>query len=191
MLHKTGYIYEGIKMKIYGSPYNLTYFNRHFLKLLHNAGMDYQKALPQAEVFLGGEYSLHAEKAGEYQLFYLDLNSCRNTAGFLRKIGRLIQKKYLPHDTNRWQEIENMLGYRLDRSIYSSQYLDKTFCPAEEIVADIFEHTIEKRRQIMFTLAGEKIYPHYKLSLKEGPIRRINLRFDHDCWRKWFYKLWD
>lgn len=177
-------------MKIYGSPYNLKYFSRNFLNLLGNAGMDYQKALPQAEVFLGGEYSLQAEKAGEYQLFYIDLNCC-NATDFLRKVGHLIRKIYLPADSLLWRELEHLLGYGLDCSIYHSRYLDKTFCPADEIIADLFEHAINNRRQIIFTLIGEKVYPHYKLSLNKGPVRKIKLRLDPGFWRQWFYKLWD
>lgn len=196
---KTAFLYtkpgkrmKGVNMKVYGSPQNLEFFNRHFLKILENARMDYMKALPQVELFLGEEFCcFKAENSGEYRLFYTEIDSCRIKSQLLRALGRTIQKIYLSNETSRWQEIESVIGYKLDHNVYHSRFIGRKYCPAEEIVADIFEHAINNCRQIVFTQIGQTIYSNEKLSQEEGPVKRIRIDFEPDYWRRWFYDLWD
>lgn len=178
-------------MRIHGSPQNLEFFNRHFLKILENAEMDYMKALPQVEVFLGEEFCFKAENLSEYQLFYMEIESSRFKSQLLRALGRMIQKIYLSNETSWWEEIESAIGYKLDYNVYHSRFIGRKYCPAEDIIADIFEHAINNCRQITFTQIGQTIYSHEKLSQEEGPVKRIRIDFEPDYWRRWFYALWD
>lgn len=189
-IHKPDNRMKGVIMKIHGLSQNLELFNRHFLKVLDNAGMDYMKALPQVEIFLGEEFYFQANNLSEYQLYYKEIDSSWFNSQLLRALGRMIQKIYLSNEIW-WEEIESGIGYKLDHNVYHSRFIGRKYCPAEDIIADIFEHAINNCRQITFTQIGQTIYSHEKLSQEEGPVKRIRIDFEPHYWRSWFYALWD
>lgn len=190
-------------MKVYGSSQNLSSFYQYCLRLLEEAGMDYKKALPHVEIYLGEVFRRQGRFATPYQIFDTEIDSCRVKKGeiavkkhfdqyFLHRIGTMIRGYYFPPGTAKWRQLERMLHSQLDYHEYYCTKQKQKFCPAEEAAAALFEQAVRSCREVTIKrVTGTE-------SLKRGKeeIRVANrtetytLSINPHLWRKWFYQLW-
>ncbi|MDX9872914.1 MAG: hypothetical protein RBT41_10920 [Clostridia bacterium] len=189
-------------MQIYGSSQNIESFTKYGLKILIDARMDYMTALSQTEVYLGEVFRTQTDQDHPCKIFDTEIDKYRQLFGdelvkvriksYLgRELGRIIQKIYLPRDSERWQELEHILEYKLDYNTYHSRINGKSFCPAEENAADIFDHAINGSRQItLLQISSDMISSEQTLPEEEGQLKRTRIAFDPHRWRTWFYSLW-
>lgn len=189
-------------MQIYGTSQNVEAFNKYGLRILVDAKMDYMKALKPVEVFLGEVFRSKVKDAGAYQLFDTEIDKYRRLHGesiiktrirsyIGRELGRMIQKIYLPRGSERWREMERILGYRLDYNDYHSRITGNQYCPAEENAADIFDHAVNGAQKITLIQINEYSSLAEVSSDQQDPqLKRKRISFDPHCWRQWFYGLW-
>lgn len=188
-------------MQIYGSSQNIESFTKYGLKILIDARLDYMTALSETEVYLGEVFRTASEQDSPYKIFDTEIDKYRQLFGeelvkvriksYLgRELGRIIQKIYLPRDSARWQEMEHLLEYRLDYNTYHSRINGKSFCPAEENAADLFDHAISGSRQITLLQISDDHIAAEQNSDDEGQLKRTRIVFDPHRWRAWFYSLW-
>lgn len=185
-----------IGMKLFGSAVNLTSIEKYGVKILEEAKMDYNNALSEAEVYLGEVFKGAAGKPQAWQIFDLEIDECRRTAGekavenhickvFFTQLGYLIQDKYLPPDSPRWREIEGILGLKLDFAVYHSPENERSYVPAKVFAAKLFEYAIKGCDKIVIKWGNES---GYKGKIFCAPPRKIKI--NPHFWRKWFYSLW-
>lgn len=192
-------------MQVYGSSDNLSSFNRYGLKILEAAGMDYNKALSGAEIYLGEIFSDRVVERDAMQIFDPGIDRCRAHFGekavkarlnaYLGyELGRLVQKLYLPATSLKWREMEGMLGHKLDFTEYYSRLDQKKYCPAWELAANLFDCAIKGRQELAFNRIvaagacrnsglGEEV-------LVPRDLKKVRIRINPHLWRKWFYSLW-
>lgn len=167
-------------MRVYGSTPNRVSFFRYWLRLFEEAGLEYDKAFPDVEVYLGEVFRNSKSNVkmneGYYRIYLTEIDRYRQLYGekavksllqlnFGYEMAKVIRKKYLPQDSYRWQELEQMLGMRID-------------FPADELLADLFDSAI-KGYELIFV-------PAYIDSINK--VDRIRIK-PHLC-RQWFYSLW-
>lgn len=192
-------------MQVYGSSENLSSFTRYGLQVLEEAGMDYHKALPGVEIYLGEVFTERIAGEDVYQIYDTGIDMCRMLLGekgvktrinsFLGyELGVIIQKTYLPKDSPKWREIERMLGQRLDFNEYFSRLDEKKYCPAEETAASLFDGAIKGHKEFTFRkIVSSGSY--YSQELEEEvliprQVKNIRLKSNPHLWRKWFFNLW-
>ena len=192
-------------MQVYGSSENLSSFTRYGLKILEEAKMDYNKALPGVEIYLGEVFSHKAADRGELQIFDTGIDRCRALSGekavktrihtyFGYELGVLVQKIYLPAASPKWQEMERMLGYKLDFNEYYSRLDKKRYYPARELAAHLFDCAIKGRQEITFNqiVAAETcpLTAREEEVLIPRQLKKVRAKINPHLWRKWFYSLW-
>ncbi|PKM89361.1 MAG: hypothetical protein CVU87_05530 [Firmicutes bacterium HGW-Firmicutes-12] len=190
-------------MQIYGSSQNIETFTKYGLKMLEDARMDYMKGLKQVEIFLGEVFRCEVDKGSVYQIFDTEIDKYRRLFGeeiikvriksYLgRELGRIVQKIYLPKDSLLWLEMEKILGYKFDYTIYHSRINGNQYCPAEENAADIFDHAVNGSKRITLTQIREDLTCSKEviLSKNDNRLKRTKIAFDPHRWREWFYGLW-
>lgn len=164
-------------MKIFGAGYNLSLFENHVLVILEEARLDYEKALPEVEVFLGEVFRQDALQAKPGEIFLPDADVYRREHGakagtmlakvFLDLLARIVRELYLPESSPRWLELEKLLGKALDYNWYHLPGEDSAYCPAVGAAEGLF----------VAALLGQT-------------HQELNTRLNYHSWRHWFYSLW-
>lgn len=189
-------------MKVYGMSRDLKLFSKYGLRVLEEAGLDYMKGLAYVEIYLGQVFSSEAGKAGPYQIFDTKIDICRQLFGekavkirinsYLgRELGHMVQKFYLPKGSSHWQEIERMLGFKLDYNVYYSRISGKRFCLAEETVANLFDHAINGCNKITLTRLVAEEQAEEETQAEKPQFKPVTVFINPHLWRKWFYRLWN
>jgi|GEM_PF-6376936 len=193
-------------MQIYGSSENLSSFTRYGLSILEDARIDYLNALSRVEIFLGEIFSAQALHAGTYQIFDTGIDRCRSQYGeravkerinsyFGHELGHMVQKIYLPGSSPKWEEMEKMLGHKIDFNEYYSRLDKKVYYPAQELAADLFDCALKGCGEITV----KQIIKTGTCCIKEiqeevlipREFKKIRVKINPHLWRKWFYSLWE
>lgn len=190
-----------VMMKIFGSSINIGSFKNHWLQLLDEAGLDYNKAFFDVEIYLGKIFEKEANdskdelfesnnlKVCSYQIFITEIDNYRQWYGekavkaLLRlylgyELGAIIQKKYLPVDSIRWKEIEENIGIKFNFNDYCSKSTTN-LCSSRDIIAELFDSAI-KGHDVVY------IPRNYTCT-----SRIEQIKINPHVWREWFYSLWD
>lgn len=194
-------------MQIFGSSPNQVAFIKYGLKLLEDAELDYKRALPNLEVYLGSEFKGKVF-AGKNKIVDYYIDEYRESYGqkavearfylyFSREIGRIIKENYLPPDSPKWGELEKLLGLQLDFNRYY-KYSDESdkqiFCPAEECAISLFEHVLKEYKAFCLLNVVEKAEKKIKGTEQQiliaKRIENLYIGINSRMWRKWFYSLW-
>jgi len=192
-------------MQIFGSSHNQALFRKNILSVLEEAGMDYMKALPSVEVYLGAVFAPEAPLAKEEQIYETEMESYYELYGekavaaslklyFWQKMGRIIQRKYLPPGSPKWEEVEGLLGRKLDFAEYYMKHVDIVYIPAVELIIQLFGHAIAGDKD-MILLQMEDAEKQYVEALGREVLvcaqtRKKEYKLNPHAWRKWFYSLW-
>ncbi len=192
-------------MQIFGSSQNMALFRKNILNVLEEAGMDCPKALPFLEIYLGAVFSAEAASAKDNQIFEMDMESYYELYGgkavaaslnlyFWQKLGRIVQKNYLPPGSDRWEELEALLGHPLDFNEYYCGAEANLHIPAEELVIKLFRHAIFGDKEIVLVQMAEVRKQYVEMLKREvfvpGSVHKKEYQFNPHIWRKWFYGLW-
>ena len=192
-------------MQVYGSSQNLVSFREYGLKLLEEARMDYMKALPHVEIYLGAVFRSEAEVALVHQIFDTEIDTCRELCGeegvknriksyFFQELGHIIRQFYLPKESPRWEDLKKMLGYEPDFNEYYSRLTLQKYFPAGEMIAQLFDRAINGQRRITIKeVCSASLWYHPQLGREvkvPGQIKHLRTNINPHLWRKWFYSLW-
>ena len=192
-------------MQIYGSSQNVALFKKNILSVLEEAGMDYMKALPFLEVYLGAVFAEEARAAKNNEIFEMEMESYYELYGekavaaglnlyFWRKLGWVIREYYLPGGSERWADMETLLGRKLDFKEYYCGDGRRIHIPAHELVEHLFRHAIAgEKEMVIVQMAGVKKQFVELLGrevLMPGLVHNKVYKFNPHAWRKWFYGLW-
>ena len=192
-------------MRIYGSSQNVALFTKNILSVLEEAGMDYMKALPFLEIYLGTVFSDEASTAKDNQIFEMEMESYYELYGekavaaglnlyFWQKLGRIVQKTYLPCGSARWGEMEMLLGRKLDFNEYYFGAGSEIYIPAVNLAIQLFRHTVAGEQEIVILQINGSKKEFIELLGREvlvpGLVHKKALKLNPHAWRKWYYSLW-
>lgn len=192
-------------MKIYGSSHNLTLFKKYGLSLLEEAKVDYIKALPDVEIYLGKVFTAEYAQKREKQIFDLEIDNCLYYQGeeavgehirsyLIPTLGYVIQRKYFPICQAPWYELERLINQELDYKTYYCRKEKKRLCPAVEVSADLFQAAIYGHKEFIYKWVKEA-EEEYVQELKEKVLNPITfaqkkVSINYHAVRRWFYNLW-
>lgn len=194
-------------MQIFGTSLNQVAFIKYGLKLLEDAEVDYKRAFPNLEIYLGSVFQAKVVP-GKNKIIDYHIDEYRELYGqkavearfylyFSREISRIIRENYLPSNSPRWGELGKLLGLELDFNRYY-KYSDESekniFCPAEECVTGLFEYALKEYKAICLLNVVEKeerkVDGSERQILIAKQIENLYVGIDPHMWRKWFYRLW-
>lgn len=203
-------------MQVYGSSPDQVLFKRYGLKVLEKANMDYERALPRLEIYLGAVFC--QEGAGSSQgekcradipctdkIYDTEIDSYRELYGakavaarldlyFCHEIGHMIQKNYLPLGSPYWGQLEGNLGFPLDFNLYYCKAHKRIYCMAYEVAATLFEYAIKGYTKIHVDQVRDAKKEYIEETKTEALIvkerRSYEIKIKPHVWRKWFYHLW-
>lgn len=204
-------------MKIFGSSINLSSFEKYCLSILKDGSMEYERALPGMEVFLGEVFRRNNIRLGEgdgkflgcwvasNQLYLPEMDNCRELYGenglakrlnlyFPHILGHIIQAKYFPLTSPLWRDLERLVGYKFDYNDYYCPIRKGRYCPALEIAANLFEHALRGSNSITL----DKIRSVKSVFGEDGTLglptikecKTHSITINAHKLRYWFYQLW-
>jgi len=191
-------------VRVFGSSQNLASFAEHVTSVLEKAGLDYERGLGFVEIYLGHVFAARTSPANAYRLYDPGIDACRLLFGeaavkarldrMIGDICRLMPKYYLSGHTERWRQLEENLGFKLDFNEYYSRAGRDIYCPAEETAALLFESAIRGTGEFAAP-AVTRFACRYAKEVGK-PVRfplvvnRRLVRINCYRWRKWIYGLW-
>lgn len=183
-------------MIIVGSKQNVDDFKKFGLKYFIDAGMDYEKVLEDAEIFVGEDANPDKELAEQNANarrnhfgkpnklvfpemdFYRNFMGDRGVAASLmvapHEVGHYIQNKYFPIGHPKWKEIEEELNLKIEYNTFYDSYQNKWNNGALEFAANLFACAIKLESDICYF----------------DKNKELTFEIDPHFWRKWFFALW-
>jgi len=173
-------------VKIFGTGYNLDFFERYVMPVMESACFELDKALPGVKIYLGEIFREDAKQAKPGEIFVPDLDDYRLKQGrkagfmlandFFAKLGQEIVAYYLPEGSPRWAELETLLNRQLDYELRPRPVQDIPASQAFGTAGRLFVAAIYGEKQITLDMA-------------DGTVTET-FPFDYHIWRRWFYSLW-
>jgi hypothetical protein len=108
-----------------------------------------------------------------------------------------MRENYLPFESPKWCELQELIGLKLDFSRYYQYFGNmkaNTFCPAEDWAENLFDRAINGYKDICLVKVIErqkesnnKVYDKYFMIKRVDSIKK---NINPEIWRSWFYGLW-